>query len=173
MIRAHQQIGRRFRRGIGAVRRIGGRFGEESRRPQRSVHFIGGNVVEAAVFVSRFDGVRRVQPMTVRGVQQRERPQHVRFDKDFGTFNRIVDMAFGGEVNHALEVVFVKQSVDQLLVRDIALDKDIAGIPLHFRQVAFVRGVCHRVQIDNRQFGVDFQEIRNEVRTDKARSARD
>ena len=82
-------------------------------------------------------------------------------------------MAFGGEVNHALEVVLVKQSVDQLLVRDIALDKDIAGVSLHFRQVAFVRGVGHRVQIDDRQFGVGFQEIRNEVRTDKARSARD
>ena len=82
-------------------------------------------------------------------------------------------MAFRREMDHAADVVFVENPADQFFVGDVALDENIAGVPLHFGQVALVGGIGHFIQIDKRQFGMRRQKIRNEVGTDESGSASD
>ena len=75
-------------------------------------------------------------------------------------------------MNHAANVVSGKDFLHQFLVRNIALDENVARIVPHFRQIRFIGGVRHLVQIDKRDFGMRFEKIRNEVRPDEPRAAR-
>ncbi|MCK7535045.1 MAG: hypothetical protein MZV63_30680 [Marinilabiliales bacterium] len=40
-------------------------------------------------------------------------------DEYFGTRDRVVDMGFGGEVDHAVDSVFMKDEVDEFTIDDV------------------------------------------------------
>ena len=153
-IGAHNQIRRRFGRGIRGIRRIRRRFRKQSRIAQRAVHLIRGNMVETAFFIAGFDDGRRIHPMTAGGFQQIERSQNIRFDENFRPRDRIVHMAFRRKVDDAANIVFRKDFFNQFAVGDVPFDKSIARIALNFAQIAFVRRIRHLVQIDDVQIGI-------------------
>lgn len=66
-------------------------------------------MVKTGVFVSRFNLMRRGHPMIAGNVQQSECSQNVGFDKSLWAADGIVNMAFGGKVNYAFDVIFTEQ----------------------------------------------------------------
>lgn len=57
-------------------------------------------------------------------------------------------MALGGEVDDIVEIVLCEQALDQLLVADVALHKDVAGVALNVLQVLKVAGIGQLVEVD-------------------------
>ena len=64
--------------------------------------------------------------MIAGNVQQSECSQNVGFDKSLRAADGIVNMAFGGKVNYAFDVIFTEQFFHQCAVADIALNESVA-----------------------------------------------
>lgn len=69
-------------------------------------------MVEAAGFAAGFWRKRRVKPVRTRSFQQVERADEVGVDECARAFDRVVDVAFGSEMDDAGKAVFVKQTAD-------------------------------------------------------------
>ena len=82
-------------------------------------------------------------------------------------------MALSGKVDDVIEIVLCKQALDQLLVADVALHKDMAGVALNVLQVLEVAGVGQLVEVDQQDLGVLLEHIMHKVGTDKTGAAGD
>ena len=82
-------------------------------------------------------------------------------------------MALSGKVDDVIEIVLCKQALDQLLVADVALHEDMAGVALNVLQVLEVAGVGQLVEVDQQDLGVLLEHIMHKVGTDKTGAAGD
>ena len=82
-------------------------------------------------------------------------------------------MALSGKVDDVIEIVLCKQALDQLLVADVALHEDVAGVALNVLQVLEVAGVGQLVEVDQQDLGVLLEHIMHKVGTDKTGAAGD
>ena len=89
--RAHQLVGRRFRRTVRTRRLVWRTFGESAWIVERkvAVHFVGADVVESNIVAAG-------------GLEQHVRAGHVRIEEWGGVENRIIVMRFGGEVHNGV-----------------------------------------------------------------------
>ena len=82
-------------------------------------------------------------------------------------------MALSGKVDDVIEIVLCKQALDQLLVADVALHKDVAGVALNVLQVLEVAGVGQLVEVDQQDLRVLLEHIMHKVGTNKTGAAGD
>ena len=144
---------------------------EEALGTQSAVDLIGGHLqILLALFPSLGVGV---VPSLLGALQQVDGAHHVALDEDLGVLDGAVNMALGGEVDDIVEIVLCKQALDQLLVADVALHKDVAGVALNVLQVLKVAGIGQLVEVDQQNFRVLLEHIMHEVGTDKTGTAGD
>ena len=128
---ANQVIARRFGRAIRAAWIICRCFRKQTFGTQRTIHFIGRNVVKTAV--ARILAI--AQPRIFSSVQQGRRADDVRFQKGHGVFNAPVHMAFSGQVHDGIKIVLNKELRDQGCVTNIPLDKRVALVGFDVSEV--------------------------------------
>ena len=71
---------------------------------------------------------RAFHPMLVGDVEEGESAVDIGFDKDFGIFDGIVDVAFGSEMDDTLDVVGIENVFDQLSVANVAMYESVARV---------------------------------------------
>ena len=144
---------------------------EEALGTQSAVDLIGGHLqILLALFPSLGVGV---VPSLLGTLQQVDGAHHVALDENFGVLDGAVNMALGGEVDDIVEIVLCEQALDQLLVADVALHKDVAGVALNVLQVLKIAGIGQLVEVDQQNFRVLLEHIMHEVGTDKTGTAGD
>lgn len=87
--------------------------------------------------------------MGARGLEQAERAGDVRLDERLGAVDGSVDMTFGGQVEHGVGCVFLKDMFEKGSVTNIAVDEGVVGVLLHVRQGCEVSGVGEGVEVDH------------------------
>ena len=143
---SHEMVARCFRCRIRAVGLVFGLLGEERAiKLQCSVHLIGGDMVEAFALISF--GQRL--PIDLCGLEQREGAQHVGLGEGEGVAYGAVDMALGGEMDDAVDVVLLHETEHGVEVADVGLDKRIIGFVFHINQVFKIACVSELIDADN------------------------
>src|SRR6266567_5559743 len=117
MVGTNQMIRARFRRSVGAVRRIRCGF----RKwwivgPERTVDLVGRHMQKPE---ARALGLVERAPVAAHNVEQRERADQVGGDEICRSVDRAVDMALGGKVEDRARPVLRKQRLDQGPVTDL------------------------------------------------------
>lgn len=156
---AHEHVGGRLGRAVGARGLIGRLLGELRRVVERqvAVDLVGGDVVVAdAVFPH--------------GLQQAEGALHVGAQERLGVGDGVVVVALGGVVHDG--VVALDDAVQQPRVADVTDDEldPVLGQP---RDVLGVAGVGQLVQDGDVHPGVVLDHVMHEVAADEAAAARD
>ena len=156
---AHEHVGGRLGRAVGARGLIGRLLGELRRVVERqvAVDLVGGDVVVAdAIFPH--------------GLQQAEGALHVRAQERLRVGDGVVVVALGGVVHD--RVVAGDQPVQQPGVADVAHDElhAVGGQP---RDVLGVAGVGQLVQDGDVDLRVVVHDVVHEVAADEAAAARD
>lgn len=156
---AHEHVGARLGRAVGArrmVRRLLGELGRVVER-QVAVDLVGGDVVVADTVFT--DGLQQAEGALDVGAQERLR-----------VGDGVVVVGLGGVVHDG--VVARHQPVQQFCVADVAHDElhAVGGEP---RDVLGVAGVGQLVQDGDVHLGVVIHDIVHEVAADKAATARD
>ncbi len=168
VIRAHEMVGRRLRRGVRAVRRVGRRLGEcRIGGAERSVHLVGRHVHEPEC---RAFGGGQVRPPGLRRVEQPERRDDVGLDERGGAVDRPVDVRLGGEVDDRARPVLAQQRGHERGVADVAAHEDMPAVLRERREVAEVACVREQVEIDDGLAGRG-KPIEHEVGADEAGAA--
>ena len=119
---AHQVVARGLRGGVGRVRRIRGRLGEESLRAERAVHLVGGDVLE--------DERRVLPPPAERGLEERRGAEDVGAHELPGAVDRAVDVALGGEVEDGVGPEFAERRGHCPLVTNVLHEQGVAPFRL-------------------------------------------
>ena len=149
----------------------GGGLHKEAVRTQCAVHLIGGHL---QVLLALFPGLGlSVVPGFLGALQQVDGTHHVALDENFRVLDGAVNVALRGKVDDVIEIVLCKQALDQLLVADVALHEDVAGVALNVLQVLEVAGVGQLVEVDQQDLGVFLEHIMHKVGTDKTGAAGD
>ena len=144
---------------------------EEALSAQSAVHLIGRHL---QVLLALFPGLGvGVVPGFLGALQQVDGTHHVALDENFRVLDGAVNMALSGKVDDVIEIVLCKQALDQLLVADVALHKDMAGVALNVLQVLEVAGVGQLVKVDQQDLGVLLEHIMHKVGTNKTGAAGD
>ena len=156
---AHEHVGGRLRRAVGArrlIRRLLGELGGVVER-QVAVDLVGGDVVVAdAVFPH--------------GLQKSEGALDVGAQERLGVRDGVVVVALGGVVHDG--VVARDDAVQQLGVADVA-DDELHAVGGQPRDVLGVAGVGQLVQDGHVHLGVVVHDVVHEVAADEAAAARD
>ena len=82
-------------------------------------------------------------------------------------------MALCGKVDDVIEIVLCEQALDQLLIADIALHEDVAGVALDVLQVFQIARIGQLIQVDQQDLRVLLEHIMHKVRANKAGAAGD
>ena len=164
VIGTHDEVRTGLAGRVGAVGSVGRGFGKEAGLAQRAVHFVGGDMVEAAVFIAGLELARAVHPVAARRFDKRERTHVVGLHEGAGALDGVVHMALGREVDDAADVVLGEQALDELLVADIALHEGVVGHTFTLGYVGKVAGVGELIEVDDMIFRILFAEVRNKVR---------
>ena len=191
--RTHEVVGTRLGCGIRRVRRVlrrlveevvavgqvmfraGSGRGERRRDAFRVVHlestvdFVGGDMVEALAFVL----FREAFPVELRGLQERKCAHHVRLRKRERILDGTVHVAFGREVDNAVNLLVLHELVESVKVADVHLHELVVGLALDILQVREVARVGKLIQVDNFVFRVLVHEQANHMATNKASTAGD
>ena len=77
-------------------------------------------------------------------------------------------MAFRRKIDDIIEIILGEQARDQFPVADIALYKNMAGIPLHILEVFQIARISQLIQIDQQDILIFTEHIMHEVAADKA-----
>lgn len=125
-------------------------------------------MMKTAVLITGLKLVRRFHPGIARNIQQRKRTDNIRLNKGFRTGNRIIDMALGGKMNNAADIVFRKQLFNQRPVTDVALNKFIIGTLCTVAQIVRIAGISQLIEVNNLIFRIFLGKIRNKIGSDKA-----
>ena len=165
--RPHEMVRRGFRCRVGRVGVVAGLLGEErSVEGQRPVNFVGRDVVEASALPCAV-------PVLPCGLQQRQRPHHVGPREGERIADRAVDVAFGREVDHPVDVVSGEQRAHGLVVADVAFDERVVRTVLDVPQVREIAGVGQAVEVYDPVVGVFPDEQPHDVRADESGAAGD
>ena len=117
---------------------VGGLLGEARRVVERqvAVDLVGRDLMEADV--SEFAA----------GVHEHGRADDVRLQKQRRVGDRAVHVAFGREVDYALDVVLGKEGFYEGFVTDVAFDEGVVGECFGFFEVVKVARIGEFVQAD-------------------------
>src|ERR1700677_4097510 len=103
---AHQMIRGGFGGGVGRVRRIRGQFGEQTFRPERTVNFVGRDMMKTeGLLRDRIEAA----PLPQRLLQYCEGTDHICLDKFRWTVDRAVNVTLGREVHYVLRLVLIEE----------------------------------------------------------------
>ena len=86
--------------------------------------------------------------------------------------DRAVHVTLSSQVNHTVDVVFLKDSADRLEVADVGTHEHVVRSLLDILQVGQVAGVGQLVQVYDTVLGVLVHEEAHDVAADEARAAR-
>lgn len=156
---AHEHVGGRLGRAVGARRLVRRLLGELRRVVERqvAVDLVGGDVVVAdSVFAD--------------GLQQAEGALDVRAQERLGVGDGVVVVALGGVVHD--RVVARDDAVQQLRVADVA-DDELHAVGGQPGDVLGVAGVGQLVQDGDVHHGVVLHHVVHEVAADEAAASRD
>ena len=104
-------------------------------------------------------------------LEQRKRAVNVGANEFFGTEDRAVHVALGGEVHDGCGLMLGEDSAHQLAVVDVAVHERVARIVRDRGQVRGISGVRQAVEVDERR-GLALQPLQYEVRADEIRLRR-
>ena len=167
---------------VGAVRGVFGRFGEEAvpvgyspafvavgvsvgfREFQGPVHLVGGYVVEPFPLVVSV-------PVLFGRLKQRKRSHHVGPGERERVFDRPVHMAFGGEVDHSVDVVVAEYLPHLFVIADVRFDERVVRRTLDVREVGQIARIGQFVEVDDAVAGVFVYEQADHVASDEAGTA--
>ncbi len=123
---------------------------------------------EVAVDLAGRDVVEAAQAGAARGFEQRLRAEHVRAEEAARVDDRVAVVGLRGEVDDDVDRVLLERPLDQLAVRDVALDQRDA-----VRHVLAHAGVREQVEDDDVVAGMPVEPVADEVRADEAGAAGD
>ena len=199
--RPHEVVARGLRGGIGGMRLVLEVFGEEllavgqmvlpagrlggewridafgAGHLQRTVHLVGGDVVEAAgnrrsLGFARDDKMSRF-PRNLRGLQQGERPHHVGLREGKRVADGTVDVALGGEVDDAVDLLVLHQLQHPFEIADVHLHEAVVRPVLDVFQVREIPRVGELVEVDDPVIGIFVDEQPDYMAADEPGAAGD
>ena len=156
---------------VGAVGAQRGGLHEEALGTQSAVDLIGGDLQVLLAFLPGL-GIGIV-PGFLGTLQQVHGAHDVALDKDLGVLDGTVHMALGRKVDDVIEIILCEQALHQLLIADIALHKDMAGVALDVLQVFQIARIGQLIQVDQQDLRVLLEHIMHKVRANKAGAAGD
>ena len=178
-IRRMRSIFRRLVEEVVAISQV--MFAGASRRRERrrdsfwvvhlegAVNFIRRNVVEALAFVLLGEAF----PIELRGLQQAQSSHHVRLRESERVLDGAIDMAFGSEVDDAIDLFVLHELVERVKVADVHFHELIVRLALDVLEVREVARIGQLVKIDNLVFRILVHEKANYVATNEACAAGD
>ena len=175
-------VGRSLRGAVGAVGAVSRGLAEKL----VTVHLVGADVRVNTLRMGQFQGTVHLVSRDVVETPALPLPvppvlgclKHGQSTEDIGpgeskgVLDGTVHVTLGRQVNHAVDVVFLKYSADRLEVADISTHEHVVRSLLDVLQVGQVAGVGQLVQIYDTVLGVLVHEEAHDVATDEARAAR-
>ncbi len=145
---------------IGRPRIVTRLFREIPFGAEGTIHFIRAHVIKPAAF-------EPAGPGAARRVQEGHGAEYIRSHEGHRIADRAVDVAFRSKMDHSLEVIFFKKSLQKICVEDIAFFKNVVGQVLDIAQVFEVAGVSQGIQVHDPVIGMVMQKMADHMRTDK------
>ena len=191
--RANEVVGTGLRSGIRAVRRVlrrlvedvvavsqvvlAGACGRSERgrdafrvvHLERTVNFISGDVVETLALVLLGEAF----PVELCSLKQAERTHDIRLREGERILDGAVHMAFGSEMDDAIDLLVLHELVERVEIADVHLHELVVRLALDVLEVRKVACVGELVEVDNVVLGVLVHEQTNDMASDKARAAGD
>ena len=112
-------------------------------------------------------------PVLSGGFDEVEGADDVGLDEGLRAFDGVVDVAFGREVDDALDVVLGKEGFYEGFVADVAFDEGVVGECFGFFEVVKVSRIGEFVEVDEVVLGVFLGKVWHEVGADKAGATSD
>jgi hypothetical protein len=165
---AHQMVRARLAGRIGRIGCVGRFFGEKARVAERTVHLVGGDVVEAEAIPALG---RQAAPVAARRVKQSVGAKDIRLDERRWAVDGAVDVRLGRQVHHAIGLMLCKNARDFPRIADIDLLEHMAGVPHQAWQRIEVAGIGELVDVDDRHIGFG-NELANDRGPDETRPSR-
>ena len=161
----HEMVGRGFGRRIGGVGIVAGFLCEERAvELQRTIYFVGRNMIEAfplPVAVPLFLGC----------LQQGKRAHDIGAGEDERILDRTIDVAFGGQVDHSVDIVLAEHFADGVVVADVGLDEGVVRSIFDVSQVGQIAGIGQFIEIDDPIVGIFVYEEPHHMRADESGAA--
>ena len=110
-------------------------------------------------------------PVVLGGLEHGQGAQHIGPREGEGVLDRAVHVALGSKVDHAVDVVFLKDSAHRLEVADVGTHEHVVRGLLYILQVGKVARVGQLVQVHDTVLGVLVHEEAYDVAADEARTA--
>ena len=129
--------------------------------------------MESRGLVLGFGLVWGFHPVLSGGFDEVEGADDVGLDEGLRAFDGVVDVAFGREVDDALDVVLGKEGFYEGFVADVTFDEGVVGECFGFFEVVEVARIGEFVEVDEVVLGVFLGKVWNEVGADKAGAASD
>ena len=158
---------------------VGGGFDKEvvavgggvagARDVEGTVHFVGGDVVEALAFVA----FGKRLPIVAGGLQQAEGAHHIGAGEAHRIFDGAIDVTFGGKVNDAVDVLLFEQTAHGGVVADVEAGELIVRRVFHVGEVGQVAGVGEDVETDDMVVGILLNKTAHDVVADETGAAGD
>ena len=156
---ADEMVGGRFGGRIGGIGAVGRVFVESAALSERAVDLIGGDMVE--MDVGKFPD----------GLEEREGPLDIRFDKREGRSDASIDVRLCGEMDDRVDLFF-KELFDEGLIADISLDEPIPGMLVESGQILKVGRIGEKIEVEDAAAeGRGAKEMADEGRSDESRPA--
>ena len=134
-----------------------------------TVDLVGRDVVEEFPLVAFGAGF----PADLCGLEKGKCAHHVGAGESEGVEDRAVHMAFGREMDHAVDLIFLHDAAHLVVVADVGPDEGIVGFVLDVLQVGEVAGVGELVEVDDVVVGIFVDEETDHVRTDESGASGD
>ena len=189
--RAHEVVGASLRSGIRAVRSVLRRFveevvtvgqvmfgtrcrrGERRRNAFRMVHlqcavdFVGRNVVETLAFILFGEAF----PVEFCSLEQGESAHHVRLSEGERVLDGAVHVAFGGQVNDAVDFFVLHKLIKGVKIADIHLYELVVRLVFDVLEVCKVTRISELIEVDNLVFRILIHKQTDHVATNEACAA--
>ena len=111
--------------------------------------------------------------MTPRTIEQNAGPDHIGVNEIPRIINASIDMGFGREIDHRVELMFGHQRVHLVGVGDVGLEKLVAiAVFLHYPvEVGQISGIGQHIDIADQCLLMMLQNVANEIAANKSATA--
>ena len=151
-------------RGMGAVRRG---FRKQAVPAQSTVHFVGGNVMEAETLLPfPLQGAVVIQG----GLKHGKSPHHVRGNEIARIVNGAVHMGFRRQVHHPVRGILLHGAPHQFGIPHVRMQKTVRGQVCHVIQGMNVARISQGVNVQD--FTAALQQQPDQIGADESGSAR-
>ena len=129
-----------------------------------TVHLVGRDVVEELALPLPV-------PSVLGGLEHGQGAQDIGPREGQGVLDRAVHVALGGQMNHAVDVIFLKDSAHRLEIADVGPHEHVVRGLLDILQISQVAGVGQLIQVYDSVLGVLVHEEAHDVTPDEASAA--